>query len=434
VKRYQIVAVLIAVGAIAMAFAVYRNQSARLPQIPINQVDSTALKVIQQHERAVRDAPRSGSAWGELGALLRSYEFHDQALYCLRRAEQLDAREARWPYLIGAMLLDESRTDGIFEMRKAVQKGGQERPELRIQLAKVLAEGGGLEEAQRTLEEGLRILPNHAPTRLMLAHIFQQRGDWQKVEEHARACTQDRQTARAAWKLLSLSYQHAGNSEAAEADRQAALAPSEAKDPEPYEAEVMLARGDPRWLSDHAQEFMRSGQITEAVALIDRLLKTHPEFPETWLLLGRMQLLQKRPVEAEKSFRRHLALDPQSLNGTFQLGRALQEQQKFSEAAAGFAHATELKPDFGPAWFNLGACLAKLGRKAEAREPLRQAIRHNPEHIDSYIFLADLYAQAGEQDAALDLLNEATAVNANDPRIRSLKRRIETGSTQRSAP
>jgi tetratricopeptide (TPR) repeat protein len=418
--------------AVAVAVAVYRFSRPKIPEIPIAQLDAAASKVIEQHVQAVRDNPRSGAAWGELGAILKSYEFRNEALYCLGQAERLDPQQPRWPYLIGATLLDDSRAEAIAKIRKAVELAGAEKPELRIRLAKLLAESGELAEAQSTLEEGLRIAPPHFPTHLALAHVVRQRGDWAKAEEYARTCTQDARTARAAWRLVALGQQRAGNSEGvAEAERQAAQAPPEMKDVEPFEAEVMIARGDPRWMSDRAQELIRSGQVAAANALIEQLLKTHPEFSESWLLLGRMQLLQKHPAEAEASFRRHLAMEPQSLNGTFQLGRALQDQQKLSEATEVFERATKLKEDFGPAWFNLGVCLVRLGRKAEARQPLRQAIRHNPEYIDSYIVLADLYAQAGEADPALDLLNEAAAVNPNDPRVRNMKRRIEAGAVQK---
>lgn len=417
--------------AVAVAVGVYRFSQPKIPKISVAQLDASAAKMIQQHVQAVRNNPRSGAAWGELGAILKSYEFRDEALYCLRQAERLDTQQPRWPYLIGATLLDDSRVAAIARIRRAVELAGAERPELRIRLARVLAESGELAEAQSALEEGLRIAPPHFPTRLALAYIVQQRGDWAKAEEYARTCTQDARTARAAWRLLALCQQRAGNAEAAaEAERQAAQAPHEMKDVEPFEAEVMIARGEPRWMSDRAQDLLRSGQLAAASALIEQLLRRHPEFSETWLLLGRMQLLQKHPAEAEASFRRHLAMEPQSLHGTFQLGRALQEQQKFVEAAEVFERTAKLKADFGPAWFNLAGCLVKLGRKAEAREPLRQAIRHNPEYIDSYIVLADLYAQAGEVDPALDLLNEAAAVNPNDPRVRNLKRRIESGGAQ----
>ena len=112
-----------------------------------------------------------------------------------------------------------------------------------------------------------------------------------------------------------------------------------------------------------------AGRATDALPLVNRLVQEHPDFAETWLLLGRTQYLQKQPAAAEKSFRRFLELDTNSVNGHFQLGMSLLAQKRYPEAAATFQHATELKRDFGPAFFNLGFALAKSGRQKLLRRP-----------------------------------------------------------------
>jgi tetratricopeptide (TPR) repeat protein len=394
--------------------------------IDTTKLEPTAARLVQEHWKRVMDAPDSGKAWGELGALLKSYELREPALRCLKEAERLEPREGRWPYLVGLILATEEPRVAIEKFRRAVELSSH--PAMRLRLGKILAEDGQLEAAERVLEGGMK----HAPTRLALAHVAQQRGNLQKAEEHARACTQDGRTARGAWTLLAVIYQRAGKPEAAdEAAQRAAQSPPELREADPFEAEALEIRRDPRWLSDMAQQYLRAGQLADARSVIAQLTNAHPNFAETWLVLGRLQLIEKRPAEAEQSFRRHLILDPESLNGTFQLGRALQEQQKFAGAAEVFKRTTNIKPDFGPGWFNLAVCLAKSGRKNEAKEPFRQAIRHNPEYLDSYILLADLHAQAGDADAALDLLNQADALRPGDLRVRGMKRRIESGAANK---
>lgn len=397
----------------------------RKPSLNIDaaKLEPTAAQLVQDHWKRVLEAPESGEAWGELGALLKSYELRDSALKCLKEAERLESQEGRWPYLIGLILATEEPRAAIEKVRRALELSGH--PAMRLRLGKMLAEDGQLEAAERVLESGMR----HAPTRLALAHVVHQRGDLQKAEEHARACTQDGRTAHGAWTLLAVICQRTGRPEAAkEAGQRAEQAPPEPKETDPFEAEVMATRSDPRWLSDTAQQYLRAGQFTAARSVIAQLTNAHPHFAESWLVLGRLQLMEKRPVEAERSIRRHLSLEPESLNGTFQLARTLQEQGKFAEAAEVFERTTKMKPDFGPGWFNLAVCLAKSGRKTDAMGPFRQAIRHNPEYLDSYILLADLHAQAGDADTALDLLNQADALRPGDARVRSMKRRIQTGN------
>jgi len=88
--------------------------------------------------------------------------------------------------------------------------------------------------------------------------------------------------------------------------------------------------------------------LNEAARLVDRLVAEHANYPDTWLLVGRLSLLRKDPVAAEKALRRHLELSPNSAQGLFQLGLVLMAQNRFPEAAGVFQRATELKPDYGP--------------------------------------------------------------------------------------
>ena len=402
----------------------------RAPRINIK-VDTSTLKardarLVEAQLATVRNSPRSAAAWGQLGALLKSYEFRDEALQCLTRAERLDPREARWPYLIGLMLATEAPDTAIAKLQRATELSSH--PAVRLRLGKMLIEAGQLKAARRVLDEGVA----HPPTRLMLAHVVRQLGEVEQAEKLARACTQDARTARAAWGLLAAMYLGAGKSEeAAESNQRAAQSPLLPEEGDPFEAETMAVRREARWLSDRAQEHLRAGRPEEARSLIAELAREHPDFAETWLLLGRTQLIEKQAVQAEETLRRHLTLEPDSIQGTFQLGRALQEQGKLAEATEVFGRTTKLKPDYGPAWFNLAICQAKLGRTADAIEASARAVRHNPEHVEGYLLLADLRAQAGDADAALDLLNQADALRPNDPRVRNLKRRIESGAANK---
>jgi len=167
------------------------------------------------------------------------------------------------------------------------------------------------------------------------------------------------------------------------------------------------------------------GRPADALPLVTRLVQEHPDFAETWLLLGRTQYLQNQPGAAEQSFRRFLQMDSESVNGHFQLGMSLLAQKRYPEAVATFRHATSLKRDFGPAFFNLGFALAKSGQEREAIPAFQEAIRHNPEIIDSYILLADLHLQLGEKPAAAELAKLAERLNPNDPRLPTLRRKLE---------
>jgi protein O-GlcNAc transferase len=224
--------------------------------------------------------------------------------------------------------------------------------------------------------------------------------------------------------VMNIQRGQRGNALAAESaqERSTRAAPDEGF-ADPFQAEVTLLRGDARALSEQAHPLLAAGRLDDAAALIDRLSREHPTFPDTWLLTGRLQYLRKKYGPAEQSLRRFLDLSPQSTQGLFQLGSVLLTESRFVEAADVFGQATRLKPDFGPAYFNQGIALARAERKPEAVAAFKHSVRHNPERVQSYLFLADLELQLGQTQDALTHLNQAEAIEPANAHLRSLRER-----------
>jgi tetratricopeptide (TPR) repeat protein len=186
---------------------------------------------------------------------------------------------------------------------------------------------------------------------------------------------------------------------------------------------INLRVGLKAW-SDKAQQLLSERKHAAAAPLIDQLVTTYPNAPDSWLLLGRLRLDQNDCTGAETALRRLLQIAPDSVNAHWQLGIALICQQRYREAVPILQRAVELKPDFGEAHFNLGFALARSGDGRAAIPYFRNAIRYNPEMIDPYITLADLLAQTGDVQQATDLLKRALQLNPADERAQTLLRRI----------
>lgn len=402
-----------------------RHYYPKPPPIDLRPVDPKAARVLQQRIKAVRQNPRSGEAWGWLGALLRIYDFHAQAQLCLSRAEALDPGNPRWPYYHGLSLMISSPTNAIPKFRRAAEICGTD-PEIpRIRLARLLAEQAQWKEAEAALEPLLKAKPGFSPARLLSARAAQSRGDLSRAQELAQGCADDPRTARSAWALLAMLYQQQGNAAAAAsaAQRSSALPPDQPMG-DPFEEELMQLRGDPRVLSEHAHSLLSQNALKDAAGLIERLVQEHPDWPDTWLLLGRLQFLRKDLAAAEQALRRHLEQSPQSVQGLFQLGMTLMAQNRFPEAAEAFARATQFKPDFGPGYYNRGFALARSGQRREAITAFRESLRHNPERADTYFLVADLYLQLGENEEVPKLLDQARAINPADPRLAAFRERL----------
>jgi len=393
------------------------------PKIATNGLNAAAVTLIQRQTDEVRANPRSGAAWGKLGAVLKSFGFREEAGRCLAEAERLDAKEPRWPYLQATS--SEPTSAAAARLRRAVALCGNEPEMPRLRLAQLLAETGQQDEASDQLRQLLSAKPYSGPARILMAHICQARGEWDEATTMARGCTTNPYTARAAWTLLAALHRRQGDTNAAQlASRRAGAVAPDAPWPDPFEDEVLAWRNDARSLSDRAQAYLMAGRPADALPLVNRLAEQHSDFPETWLLLGRTQFLQNQPGAAEKSFRRFLELDPVSINGHFQLGMSLLAQKQYPEAVETFRHATSLKRDFGPAFFNLGFALAKSGKQREAIPAFQEAIRHNPEMIEAYILLADLHLQLGQKAEAVGLAELAERLDPSDRRLPALRQKI----------
>jgi tetratricopeptide (TPR) repeat protein len=361
--------------------------------------------------------------------VLRVYDFRPQACESLARAEFLDPGNPRWPYYHGLSLMIGKPVDAIPKFQRAAELCGTEPPAPRMRLARLLGEQGRWNEAQAVLGPLLQAKPDYAPARLLSARAAHATGNLSQAVELARNCIQDPRTGRSAWALLAILYrEHGDTAAAAQAARRSAATPADEGIGDPFEAEAIMLRPDPRALSEQAHPLLASGHLAEAAPLIDRLIREHPQHPDTWLLLGRLQLLRKQAPEAEKSLRHHLELSPQSVQGMFQLGLALLAQNRFPEAAQVFGQATELKADYGPAYYNRAFALARAGQLREATVAFRESLRHNPERIDSYCLLADLLLRLGERAEALELLTQAEAIQPGDLRVKSLRERANQGN------
>ena len=404
----------------------WQQHRALLPVVNLRDADPTVTASLQRRMDEVLRQPRSASAWGWLGALLGTYDFRPAACECLARAELWEPGNPRWPYYHALALLIATPNQAIPLLQKAVRICGNSPEAPRFRLAHLLAEQGRWEEARREFDALLAERPEFAPARLLAGRGALARHDWDKAMELARGCADDPRTARSALVLMATLHRLKGNAAgAAQTLQRSATLPPDEGFGDPYQAEVALLRGDPRGLSEQAHSLLATGYLTEAAAVIDRLRQTHPDYADTWLLAGRLGFLRKDAAAAERSLRRHLELSPRSVQGLFQLGLVLLARERLTEAAEVFDRATKLKSDLGPAYFNRGLALGRSGRNREAMAAFRESLRHNPERLESYLFLADLHLRAGERDSAMALLEEALAIDPNDPRLQALRERAQ---------
>src|SRR5262245_28190903 len=103
--------------------------------------------------RGVEQEPRSATAWGEYGIVLRAYRQHPEADRCFQVAADLDPAEGRWPYLMGAHLADTDPGAAVEWLQRAARATVPDaaRETVRARLAETLIAAGQPAEALTSL-------------------------------------------------------------------------------------------------------------------------------------------------------------------------------------------------------------------------------------------------------------------------------------------
>lgn len=398
---------------------------AEVPAVPPAQLESALSQKIGKTRDAVLARPESDEAWGEYGIALRAFGFHEEARKCFREAERLDQTDPRWPFFLARSPYGADPEEALRWLRRAVELCGNKPPAPRYYLARALAEENRWAEAEPEIAALLDAHPAFAPAVLLRAQAELARTNFAAAEALLERCARDPRTRKSAAALRAQLRQRLGDPTGARAAAQlAASLPADLAVADLFEQRVVELRQDPLTLAEEAHRLLAARDLTNVARVASILEHLHPSAADTWLVVGRLRLLQGNGAAAEAALRKHLAIQPESVQGLFQLGLAQMSMNQFAAAATAFEKAVRLKPDFGPGWFNRGFALARSGRLREAIGPFREAIRHNPEHADSYLLLADIHLQLNEPAAASNLVNKAALIQPRNPRLPVMQRRL----------
>ncbi len=200
-----------------------------------------------------------------------------------------------------------------------------------------------------------------------------------------------------------------------------------------------------------AMEQYRNGQYTEALELCrKRLLPLASRNPDILLLAGVLcnltgdmpaaegylekavaaggtseiytnlalvQVALHRPDDAEKSYRRAVALDPKQAQAWNNLGNLLHssfQPERKKESLTCYRNAIAVRPNYASAYANLGFALEGQKDLDGAEENYRLAIKYDPRHLTAILNLADLLERRKRPDEAFELYQQAIAVEPHN--------------------
>jgi tetratricopeptide (TPR) repeat protein len=159
----------------------------------------------------------------------------------------------------------------------------------------------------------------------------------------------------------------------------------------PGSPQVLVLRGMLAWARNDFAACRAAFEAAEKIAPHDPLTQTY---------LGRLYLRQRQWQDAERAFRRVLAIDADSAEAHYGLSVALPRQDKVEAGIEHALHAVGLRHDFPEAHFQLGAVLSRRGWYERAIQAFEITLRMRPNFVLAHRYLALIHTRFGRTQQA----------------------------------
>ena len=153
-------------------------------------------------------------------------------------------------------------------------------------------------------------------------------------------------------------------------------------------------------LSDLGNAYLRTGETTKAIEMMERAKNANPERPEPHTLLGTIARGRGDLDSAEREFRESLRCQPDDAAANDNLGDLLFQRGSYNEAEFYLEKAIDADPEYVEAHHHFGRLLAVMNQFSRAVAELKEAARKSPGDFQIHEDLADLLAASGREDEA----------------------------------
>jgi len=158
---------------------------------------------------------------------------------------------------------------------------------------------------------------------------------------------------------------------------------------------------------------LQRGERERALGLLKKASMIAPREPGVWNNLGNVLLALDRPADAEKAFRRSLAL-AESAEALTNIARIQRRRDEWARSEASCRRALVLDPNSGEAWHYLSLALLSLQRPGEAFDAAVQAELLLPAQSRRETYGRALSA-AGEHERAVAFYRDWAAREPGNP-------------------
>ncbi len=154
-------------------------------------------------------------------------------------------------------------------------------------------------------------------------------------------------------------------------------------------------------LDNMAVEFLRKGQIDQAVDYHLRSQKIYPHNPYSHFSLGVAYFMQGKNQEAIQQYQEAIKLAPEYYQAYTNLGAAHFTIGNMQEAIANYLKAIKINPAYIDAYVNLGLAYDKSGQFDDAIVYYQKALHLDPANSNAHFMLAGVLEKIGNIDEAI---------------------------------
>ncbi|MEE8143487.1 MAG: tetratricopeptide repeat protein [Planctomycetota bacterium] len=333
--------------------------------------------------RGSSTAGEKAQAYGELGTLYHAYGFFAAARVCYQNALQLAPGEHPWPYALARLAwirgdLEESTT----YLRTALEL----QPEsslIQLRLAEVAFEKNDLDRAARLYRSVLTSEAQNAAAHLGLGKIALAR------RAYRAACT-------SLLKVLSLDPQastvhyplaraYRALEEPAQAEEHISRrGPRKVAVVDPMEMQLSRVRVGTRAEWIRAGISMRFGDSEEAIPALARFVDNNTESAEARVSLAEALIQEGELTEARAHFQKVLRSHPKNPDAHTGLGVLYSVDGQDEKAAAEFQKALQANPSLLHVRLNLVNALRRSGRFAQTLDHYRFILEADPSNVEAH--------------------------------------------------
>ncbi len=142
----------------------------------------------------------------------------------------------------------------------------------------------------------------------------------------------------------------------------------------------------------------RAHRSADAIPLLERVVSLVPDQAEAVLHLGSAYQGADLLLEAERAYRRCIAIASDLISAHVSLGILLKQQGRLDESRAALETALQLQPGAAEVWHNLGNLQRDLGDEAGACKSFERALDIDPEFLEARYSRALALLGSGDLD------------------------------------